>query len=108
MHRPETWGYVQFTSKTDGTTKFIPDETDPARQLLHRVYYAQKAFRKANKRWAKSLAELKLGPLSHASLAEAVKLDVGERDYTATARVKTKSGAIRVLRIRGDSRVEVR
>lgn len=108
MHRPETWGYVQFTKATDGKTKFRPDETDPARQLLHRVYYAQKAFRKTHQRWAKTLVELKLTNLSHASLDGPVTLEVGERDYSASARVRLKNRKVVRLRIVGDSRIELR
>ena len=60
MHRPERWGYVQFTRTAPGTVPFVPDVSAPARDALQEVYYAQKDFTKANGRWAGSLDELGL------------------------------------------------
>jgi hypothetical protein len=65
MHRPESWGYVQFAAGAPGRVSFVPDESWPARQWLHRVYYAQRDFRKANGRWAAALDEL--GPAAAVS-----------------------------------------
>eukprot|EP00913_Durusdinium_trenchii_P028353 g26581.t1 len=106
MHRPETWGYVQFTSKSAAGDTFRSDETDPARQLLHRVYYAQKAFRKTHERWATSLKELKAGVLTHPGFAKPLMLEVNERGFTATARVRRSDGKTVRLRIHSDSRLE--
>lgn len=58
MHRPEQWGYLQFSSATTGTVAFEPDPSWPARRWLHQVYYAQRAYRETHGRWAASLAEL--------------------------------------------------
>jgi hypothetical protein len=63
MHRPETWGYVQFTSRPPGEVTFVPDPSWPARAWLHRAYYAQREYRRAHGRWAASLDELKLDAL---------------------------------------------
>jgi hypothetical protein len=41
---------------------FVPDPAWPARRWLHAVYYAERDFRKANGRWAASLAELGVQP----------------------------------------------
>ena len=57
IHRPETWGYVQFERTA---RPFVPDPAWPARRWLHAVYYAQRDFRKATGRWAPSLADLGL------------------------------------------------
>jgi hypothetical protein len=56
MHRPEMWGYVQFVMAPPGKAKFVPDPEWPARALLHKVYWAQKAFYEKNRRWAKKLS----------------------------------------------------
>ena len=61
MHRPETWGYVQFSAAPLGTAVFRPDVDEPIKRRLHEIYYAQAAFRKKNRRWAASVQEL--GPL---------------------------------------------
>src|SRR3989454_978955 len=49
MHRPEKWGYVQFTRSK--VASFRADPTLPARDLLHEVYYAQRDFHEQHKRW---------------------------------------------------------
>jgi hypothetical protein len=61
MHRPEQWGYVQFTARAPGAVTFMSDPSWPARAWLHRVYYAQRDHRKSHGRWATSIEELKLG-----------------------------------------------
>lgn len=58
MHRPEQWGYVQFSTAKPGTANFVADPSWPARRWLHEVYYAQKAYRQKSGRYALSLAEL--------------------------------------------------
>lgn len=62
MHRPERWGYVQFTRKDPGSVKFIPDASAPVRDTLQTVYYAQKSFYDSHKRWAVSFEELEFKP----------------------------------------------
>ncbi len=60
MHRPEMWGYLQFSPIVAGQGLEEPrvDPSIPVRQWLHRVYYAQRAFHAAEGRWAASLTEL--------------------------------------------------
>jgi len=58
MHRPEKWGYVQFTKKAPGTVKFVPDAAAPARDVLQEIYYAQRDYQKKNAKWAATLEEL--------------------------------------------------
>jgi hypothetical protein len=60
LHRPERWGYVQFSKETGGDVSFRPDPTMAARELLHELYYAQRAYRKKNGKWARSTRELRL------------------------------------------------
>ena len=62
MHRPERWGYLQFSTARPGTVAFRPDPDHQVRHLLHRVYYAQRDFRKARGTWG-SLEELRLADL---------------------------------------------
>lgn len=56
MHRPERWGYVQFEQSAE--TPFRPDDTAPARELLHRVYYAQRRWQAEQGDWCGDLAAL--------------------------------------------------
>jgi hypothetical protein len=69
MHRPEWWGYVQFSTAGPGSARFVPDVTLPARRWLHEVYYAQRDFRKAHGRWAADLDELAIRPPAGAMLS---------------------------------------
>ena len=61
MHRPERWGYLQFS--TAAGAAFRPDPTWDARDLLHRGYYAQRVYRAKHGRYADA-GELGLGGLT--------------------------------------------
>jgi hypothetical protein len=58
MHRPERWGYVQFSTAPAGTAAFRPDPAAPARDLLIRVYQAQRAHHATHDGWAGSVDAL--------------------------------------------------
>lgn len=105
MHRPETWGYVQFSTAAPGTVPFRPDPTSPARHLLHRVYYAQRAFRAEHGRWARTLEELELGDLNHPSLAAPLEMQVTDNLFQVTATVALPDGDTERVHIQQDSRV---
>ena len=55
IHRPETWGYVQFEAVA---RPFVPDPSWPARRWLRGVYYAERGYYQAHGRYAASLDEL--------------------------------------------------
>lgn len=92
MHQPETWGYVQFSTASPGKAAFRPDEAGPAKHLLHRIYHAQKEFKKKHNRYARSLAELKLADLEDATLAGPPVLEAESNRFRATVDVKLPSG----------------
>lgn len=60
MHRPERWGYVQFSTKAAGPVAFAPDPHHAAKMRLHDVYYAQRAHRAKHGQYASKLADLGL------------------------------------------------
>jgi hypothetical protein len=60
MHRPERWGYIQFSTAKAGDARFRPDPDWEARDTLHRVYYAQRIYRKKNGKYATMLDDLGL------------------------------------------------
>lgn len=109
MHRPETWGYVQFSTAAPGKATFQPDPAGPAKALLHRVYYAQRKFHAEHQRYARSIAELQLPPLAHSSLATPIELiPTTEEDssgYVVQAKVKRPGGAS-VIRLHQDAGVD--
>jgi hypothetical protein len=51
MHKPEFWGYVQFSHMPPGTDEFHPDPEWDARMALMDVYNAQKRHFDEHKSW---------------------------------------------------------
>jgi hypothetical protein len=106
MHRPERWGYVQFATGPIGQGVFRPDPTASARDILHRIYYAQKDFFKAHGRWAATLKELGLGDdLGRAANSNPPSLRLTRDGYQATIEVRRSNGQVVPLHIRQDSLV---
>jgi hypothetical protein len=64
MHRPERWGFVQFSAAAPGTARFTLDPAWEAREMLMTVYHQQKAFHQMHERWAGALDELGLKDVS--------------------------------------------
>jgi hypothetical protein len=105
MHRPETWGYVQFSTAKVGGAHFRPDPASPARHLLQRIYYAERNYRKQHARWARSLAELGLRQSAHESLAAPPHIEITASGFEVTVPVKRSDGRPQPWHIRQDSRV---
>jgi len=62
MHKPEMWGFVQFSTRTvgDGRDAFRRDPADDAAFALRQVYYAQRRHKEAQGQYATDLAALDL------------------------------------------------
>src|SRR5262249_22277598 len=105
MHRPETWGYVQFSTAPAGTAAFRPDPTGPVRHLLHRIYYAQRAYREKHGRWARTLGELGLDRAGAEGLAGPPTLEVTTSLFEAPAAARVPGGKTQRWHIRQDSLV---
>ncbi len=59
MHLPENWGYVYFSSKEVGSdVTFTIPQDEKIKWKLYELLRANKAFYKANKRWATSINDL--------------------------------------------------
>lgn len=106
MHRPETWGYLQYSQKSVGSTgvEFIEDQTAKASYLLHKILYAQEAYILKHDRYAVNLADLGLGDLADKSLAEPIKLQSDGKKYTAIAKVKLSGGKTVTVHLSSDGR----
>jgi hypothetical protein len=102
MHRPEWWGYVQFSTSSPGRSRFVPDTTLPARRWLHEVYYAQRDFRKAHGRWAADLGELAIGSPAAAVLSTP-SLRVTENLFEASIDLRLPGARTERWRIRQDA-----
>lgn len=103
MHRPEHWGYVQFSTEAAGTTLFTPDPVLHVRQQLIQAYYRQRAYHKEHGRYATHWFELgegwqngSGGPLS---------LETTSIGFVVGATMTLPDGSRRILRIQQDSRL---
>jgi hypothetical protein len=102
MHRPERWGIVQFSGAKPGTAEFHPDPAQPARDYLHRIYYAQRAIHKQHHAFVTSLAALNLGPLP-AGLSNPA-LEATRNTFEASVDLRRPGGVREQWRITHDAR----
>jgi hypothetical protein len=107
MHRPERWGYVQFSTAAPGRATFRPDPAAPIRHRLMQIYYAQRAFFEKHNRWATTLAELNL-PDALAMPGQMTTLSPTPNGYEAAISVKGSGGNSDKWTVRQDSRLEHR
>jgi hypothetical protein len=104
MHRPEWWGYVQFSTAAPGNARFLPDPALPARRWLHDVYYAQRDFRKIHGRWAATFAELGISSTPDAVMAEPA-MEVAASLYEVSIVLRGPDATARRWHIRQDALV---
>jgi hypothetical protein len=105
MHRPERWGYVQFSTAAPGTVAFRPDPSAAARDVLHRVYYAQREYRDQQGTWARSLDALGLAGLGHPDLEGPPRLETTANLYEVSVVLRRPAGGPRSWHIRPEARV---
>eukprot|EP00195_Chlamydomonas_chlamydogama_P010478 CAMPEP_0202899086 /NCGR_PEP_ID=MMETSP1392-20130828/7420_1 /ASSEMBLY_ACC=CAM_ASM_000868 /TAXON_ID=225041 /ORGANISM="Chlamydomonas chlamydogama, Strain SAG 11-48b" /LENGTH=392 /DNA_ID=CAMNT_0049585183 /DNA_START=90 /DNA_END=1268 /DNA_ORIENTATION=+ len=111
MHKPEYWGYVQFSDKeatqlagagptaTEDTSvgavgavgavgpdQFVPDPSWPIRSFLMEVYYAQKAHMEEQGCYASSLQELGL-PTPPEDIGSRALVQATEASFIGTAQL---------------------
>jgi hypothetical protein len=87
MHRPERWGYLQFSTGKPGEAKFTPDPDWDMRDSLHRVYYAEHAYFAKHKKFTTELDDLGIK-----SLGAWVTPEVTRSTFELTASHKPKGG----------------
>jgi hypothetical protein len=104
MHRPEWWGYVQFSSGVPGTVRFVPDPALAARRWLHEVYYAQREYRKTHGRWARTLRELGVSAPPETLLSDPT-LEVTRSLFQASVALRLDDGRVQRWNIRQDALV---
>ena len=102
MHRPEMWGYVQFStrdrvatsapSQTTSGASFVPDASWPARAWLYEVYYAQRAYRQAHKRYATTLTDLNLAGQVESGLSAPAIANASPTEFTASITLRMADG----------------
>lgn len=114
MHRPEKWGYVQFSAQPAGAAAqppgpvaFRPDPTHAAREILHAIYWAQRAHFEKHGAYAPTLDVLGLPPLTHKDLLAAPRLWTTPHGWEAIAETRGAAGKLLAVQMREDSRVRV-
>jgi len=105
MHRPERWGYIQFSSRQSGTDHFHRDPTLPARDLLMEVYYRQRDFQKQHGRYAASLADLAMTGPAPSPIEGPVDLATTDIGYVASVKIGLPDGPSQLLHVREDSKL---
>ena len=105
MHMPERWGYLQFSQAAIGSVAFRPDATGPAKEILHRIYEAQRQYHKSHGQFAASVHELGLQRLTDESLAAPPVIETTTHWFEAAVPVKMPDGKTKIWRISSDSRV---
>ncbi len=108
MHCPEKWGYVMFSEGRPGTVEFVPEPTEPARMVLHAVYYAQRDYYRDHGRYAKSMEELDYPIHTHKTVVKGPEITPTADGYTATITVKTKKYGKQQMSINQVSKVDVK
>jgi len=104
MHRPETWGYVQFSTQKPGTkVAFRPDPAWEVKCILQDVYYSQRTHREFTKKWADSLGQLGLPTTVLPAMQQGLTLKTSDGGYVVTMPLKLKGGKIEQWHIRQDA-----
>ncbi|WP_422926994.1 carbohydrate-binding family 9-like protein [Singulisphaera sp. PoT] len=104
MHRPEHWGFVQFTTRPPGEVAFKPDTSLPIRQRLMAVYHAQRAHKNAHKTWAETLDQLGISEPVDAKTSP-VKIQLTPEGFLAVIETPKEQGKVTKWSIRQDSRL---
>jgi hypothetical protein len=106
MHRPETWGYVQFSTQPTGApVKFRTDPTARLRYLLHKILYAQEGYYLKYKHYAGTLKDLCFDESTYKALSETAVLQMDDDNWEAQGQVTLSDGTIRKVHIRQDGKV---
>ena len=106
MHRPERWGFVQFSSRPPGESAYEPDPSLMVRDRLMAIYHAQKAYHTKNKAWASKLEDLDLPP-SPLGVTSLTSLKMVPNGFEAEITIPSPSGtAAKIWTIGGDSRLD--
>ena len=105
MHRPERWGYVQFSADPPNTTQFASDPLRSGRDALMEIYHHQKSFFQSHQRWARSLSELGVDPVAPRGLPKPLQMNPTAAGFHATLELPLADGSTRLGHVWQDSRL---
>lgn len=103
MHRPEMWGYVEFTSGP--VHPVSPDPAWEVKSVLHDIYYAERRFFRRENCWAQAFAELGYPVSPSSTQGKQFKLLPEAGGFRAWGDLALPSGRVERWNIRQDSRV---
>jgi hypothetical protein len=103
MHRPERWGILQFSTGAPGTTSLRPDPAQPARDYLHRIYYAQLERSKRREPYADSLAALGIPKRIPGAVLANPRLETTRHGFEASVELRKSDGKRERWRITNDA-----
>jgi hypothetical protein len=107
MHRPEKWGYVQFSTGKPGTVRFRPDPTESARMLLHGICCAQQDYQKITGHYSSKLDDLGQYFIMPENITGAPVIELTNDGYRVGVTVKGPGGTSIRVSINQDIKVTV-
>lgn len=105
MHRPEMWGYVQFTELGAGRAPYHRDPVWDVRRVLMRIYYAERDYHEKNKKWTATLSDLNPGDISSSDLSGAPEIVLTSDGYIATVSYRLPRGTFMKWHVTESSRI---
>ncbi|MBV9469311.1 MAG: carbohydrate-binding family 9-like protein, partial [Abitibacteriaceae bacterium] len=105
MHRPEHWGYVQFSTDAPGKATLRRDPSLPARNYLMQVYDAQQEYKKQTGHYATTLTNLTVSKPPVANDISQPTLHVTNDGFEATIDYVAEDKSIHRLHVQADSRL---
>lgn len=104
MHRPERWGFVQFSREAPSSAEFVMEPNWRGRELLMEVYHRQKSFHTEHGKWAGSLGELGFVPTA-SGLQKRLVLQATPAGFQASLAIPMDAGPPQHWHVRQDSRL---
>ena len=105
MHRPERWGFVQFSKEKPETVAFRQDPSFAVRDQLMEIYHRQRSYQSTHGKWAKSLDELGYDAKQNGSVAASIAMVMTENGYEASAVVVENNSSKELWHVRQDSKI---
>lgn len=103
MHRPERWGFVQFSSESASDIPFVHDGSMAIRDSLMEVYHRQRAYHGLHGKWALDWTELQY---EHKPAgASAARLLQTADGYTASLDQGLEDGSTKTWFVKQDSKL---
>jgi hypothetical protein len=108
MHRPETWGFVQFYQQPAGyPASFEPDPTEWARHALHKILYAQKWYHTNSGGYTDSLDILGLDKTPPMFATEPINIEIGPDTFNASVQLRMPNMSLKTIIIDQQAKITI-